>query len=40
VVLPGTNQHSPLDGLTPAQGKKKKKKLSNKREAEKKKKDT
>jgi hypothetical protein len=23
VVLPGTNQHSPLDRLTPAQGKKK-----------------
>jgi hypothetical protein len=39
VVLLGTNQHSPLDRLTPAQGKKKKKtqKLNNKQTAEKKK---
>jgi hypothetical protein len=37
VVLPGTNQHSPLDRLTSAQGKKEKKnKLNNKQAAEKK----
>jgi hypothetical protein len=34
MALPGTNQHSPLDRLTPAQGKKKKK--LNKQAAEKK----
>jgi hypothetical protein len=36
MVLPGTNQHRPLDTLTPTQGKKKKK-LNNRQAVEKKK---
>jgi hypothetical protein len=39
MLLPGTNQHSSLERLTPAQGKKKKK-LNNKQPAEIKEKDT
>jgi hypothetical protein len=36
---PGTNQHSPLDRLTPPREKRVKNKLNNKQAAEKKKKD-